>query len=190
MKGPFTVENLHRRIILAAQQSRGDMDAAVRSVADEIAADPEELRGWWRVLGPWWVDVAQRQMVGREPAPIPDTPLTRPERVVIPRNQRRSRWDLGNPLDLVLPVGGTDEVKRLGDFTRGDLLRTRDYYVRRGRQIVTEGEAWGATAELVAADETLEQAYNRDPDAMRAALPEKVREGLERAAPEAEAAAV
>lgn len=172
----YTPDALIERIRKVMITRRCTSDDAVRAVVAEIAQRPEELTRWWTVLGPWWVDRTQKELgemgvlvpkSGQElPAPVAASPQV---------GRARPSWrENVDPLELVLPVGATGVRKRIGDFTRADMLAMRDFYHAKGRQLTEEGDRWGEFAYRMREDETLESAIGRVSAEERGLLPAKL----------------
>lgn len=166
MEVEYTLEALYDRIRKAMFAEKCTVNDAILAVHKEIGQDPEEVVKWWTALGPWWLKMAEDEVwkrggpsklkgyVPQAPAATSGSaprPLT--GRSVTPRPSWRANV---NPLDMVLPVGDTGEKKRLGSFTRTDMLAMRDHYRTKGRQLIEEGDRWEGVAEQMGDDQVLE----------------------------------
>ena len=60
--------------------------------------------------------------------------------------------------NLVIPISGTPEVKRLGDLTVRDVQQIEEFYTGRGRIMNAVAEKWGRARRAMDPGDTLESA--------------------------------
>lgn len=172
---------LYERIRTVMRAEKCSVERAVEQVYAAIAADPAELQRWWEGMGVALLKLAEAK-VWDMGGPDHLKPRCEDPGVVVPvrapEPAARSWREKVNPLNIPIPVGATGVTKRLGAFTREDLVLMRDYYLERGRKMIAEGEKWGAVAERMGEDETLEQALPRLMEEDQDLLPEKLKAAL------------
>lgn len=169
----YTADTLYGRIREVMREKQCDERAAVAFIHDELSKKPEELKEWWSVLGTWWLHAMTQeiwnnggphrlQMMWPVPTTVSDPTPTAEASAPTNPSSRSASWRANvNPMDIELPVGKTGVRKRIGDFTRADVLTMRDYYHAQGRRLIAEGDRWGTFAEQMKDAEVLEQAMRR-----------------------------
>lgn len=76
--------------------------------------------------------------------------------------KRRSwREKVSNPMDITMPVGRSGVVKRVGDFTKDDVLLVAAAYTEKAFEAASAAEAWTGFAAKMEAGETIESASAR-----------------------------
>lgn len=178
----YTPDGMYALIQRVMRDKTIPADEAIPFVVADLASDPDELVRWWKALGTFWLkatesahwgDTPTTAVMGRwapaAPAPAPATSPTptskaeaEEEKPEIELKPKRGSWREGvTTLDLVLPVGSTGELKRLGSWTRADVLANRAMYIERGQKLIEDGERWGRLGELMEPDEMLEHVLLR-----------------------------
>lgn len=163
---------LYERIHSVMQERQLSAPLAMEIVARAIADDPAESQRWIRGMGKTFVELAEAQVWakgGSHKLPFRcngDVPVAAQEvtttSAATPAQAVGVSWrERVNPLDLWMPVGESGKRKRLGDFSRADVVYMQSYYTAAGRRLVDEGRKWGAVAAQMTDRERLEDAIGR-----------------------------
>lgn len=166
MKAPIhSVGDLFNRIRAVMLRDRCAEETAVAAVFAEIRGNPGELEHWFEALGAFWLQSTAQWVwnqggpdklgirMGAPPAAAPPLPAPASPAVV------QSWREQVDPLDLVIPING--RKKRLGSFSRADVLELASFYLAKGQKMIDEGKRWAGLAEVMTEGETLEVAMGR-----------------------------